>query len=176
MQSVKEILNEIKEKRLNVSEIARKTGIPVSRFHKWIVGENNPKADDADKLRIWAVKNLDKEGKNKSENDDAIQDNEPFFKLYIDSLIEQKRILEVQNEFLRRNFETSLVTIAETQHASHSTLKALSWYQAVVASGGDEGKAEEVLVKMNNKAAWYAGIGLSKDTAPLAGKNRKAEK
>jgi transposase-like protein len=59
LQPVSEILNEIKKRRLNISEIARETGIPAQRFHKWVQGSGQPKTLDAEKLKAWAFKNLE---------------------------------------------------------------------------------------------------------------------
>lgn len=59
MQPIQLILKEIKDKKLNVSEVARTAGIPVQRFHKWMQGEGKPKADDAEKLKKWAINNLE---------------------------------------------------------------------------------------------------------------------
>lgn len=59
MQTIAAILEEIKKRNLNVSEIARTTAIPEQRIYKWLKGPYKPKADDADKLKSWARKNLE---------------------------------------------------------------------------------------------------------------------
>lgn len=61
MHTIQLILNKIKETNLNISKIAKETGIPKERFYKWVKGENMPKAIDADKLRHWASENLEKD-------------------------------------------------------------------------------------------------------------------
>lgn len=81
-----------------------------------------------------------------------------YLKEYIQSLIDHKRILEEQNQFLRRNFELSLNSISTTQHALLVQLKTLAWYQADTLAGGDENKLNEELQRLGNKAAELAGV------------------
>lgn len=59
MQNPKQILDIIKERNLNVLEIARNSGIPSSRIYKWLDGKGQPKLEDSEKLLKWAKKNLD---------------------------------------------------------------------------------------------------------------------
>lgn len=59
MQTISDIIDEIKTRKLNVSKIARELDIPVSRFHKWIRKENLPKTEDDILLREWADKYLE---------------------------------------------------------------------------------------------------------------------
>lgn len=66
MHTIQDILNEIKERNLNISKIAKETAIPKERFYKWVKGENMPKAIDADKLRHWASENLGDDKNNDS--------------------------------------------------------------------------------------------------------------
>lgn len=60
MQTISDIIDEIKTRKLNVSKIARELDIPVSRFHKWIRKENLPKTEDAKLLTEWAEIYLEK--------------------------------------------------------------------------------------------------------------------
>lgn len=60
MQNPAEILDIIKEKRINVQEIERQSGIPSARLYKWLSGKGNPKTSDAVLLSKWASKHLDK--------------------------------------------------------------------------------------------------------------------
>lgn len=135
-------------------------------------------------FRDWAVLNnsiskrdQDTEAESSSVVKEALPtygyNNSELAKMYIESLKEQKRILEVQNDFLRRNFEVSLNSIAEGQHASFAQLRALGWYQAVLANDGDEKKAEAAIAAMSNKAAWFAGITVQAGKTEEAGKKRR---
>lgn len=170
---VDHLFDALSRRKVSVPKFSQISGIPKDRIYKWRQQGTNPKASDVKKITEW----LNGEEVDKNPNLDEIFKREGrFASLYIESLQEQKRILEVQNDFLRRNFETSLNSIAETQHAAHSQLKALSWYQALVSTGGDETKAEEALVRMNNKAAWYAGVGESAGNEADGGKSRKTVK
>lgn len=60
MQNVDEILNAIKERNLNVSEISRNTGIPGTRIYKWLDNKGKPKGEDSKTLQDWAKKYLEK--------------------------------------------------------------------------------------------------------------------
>lgn len=92
------------------------------------------------------------------------EDNPEYLKLYIQSILEQKRILEDQNQFLRRNFEVSLSSIAEAQQIEIAHLKALSWYSASVQSGQNEGKTNKELVKINTRVGEYLLATVKKDS------------
>jgi hypothetical protein len=73
LQNVEDILKIIKDQRLNVLEISRKSGIPSSRIYKWLDGKGNPKTEDSEKLQNWAVSNLEEVPReNKSVKDDRI--------------------------------------------------------------------------------------------------------
>lgn len=87
-------------------------------------------------------------------------------------------ILKEQNEFLRRNFEISLNSIAEGQQQAGVQLKALTWYSALVANSGDPKQAEKAMQEINNKMAWYAGVGgeSSNQTEEGSPRNTKARK
>lgn len=83
---------------------------------------------------------------------------------YLESLKEQKRILEEQNQFLRRNFEVSLNSIAEVQQASLVHIKALAWYSASVQVGENETRTVKELTKINSKVSEYLAAGVKKDS------------
>jgi hypothetical protein len=174
------LFDALKKKKISVPKFSDEADIPKDRIYKWKQQGTSPKAEDVIKVNKWLKKN----GVDINPQDENLL-NEPeinyprkneFLPLYIDSLKEQKKILEVQNDFLRRNFETSLNTIAENQYAANSQLRALSWYNALVASGGNEKKAEAEVVKMNNKAAWYAGFVKEGNIGFDAGKKNTARK
>ena len=83
---------------------------------------------------------------------------------YLQSLLEQKRILEEQNQFLRRNFEVSLSSIAEVQQVEIAHLKALAWYSASVQSGENDQKTNKELVKINTRIGEYLQASVKKDS------------
>ncbi len=167
-----------KEAGLSARELAEKLGSSISEvnIYKWEGGSIPQDPEVYIKIRDWL--NLETGINNQLNEDKPAYGNrsaDQYLKPFIESLQEQKRILEVQNDFLRRNFETSLNSIVVHQHAANSQLKALGWYQAFVANGGDEKKAETALAKMNNKAAWYAGVGEQAGTHPESDKKRKSD-
>ena len=83
---------------------------------------------------------------------------------YLESLKEQKRILEEQNQFLRRNFEVSLNSIAEVQQVEIAHLKALAWYSASVQAGENDQKTNKELVKINTRIGEYLQASVKKDS------------
>lgn len=84
--------------------------------------------------------------------------------------------LETQNEFLRRNFEVSLGTIAEGQQQVGIQLKALTWYSALVANKGDQNKADQAISEIHNRIAFYEGASDEDDSLPEVDKPRTASK
>lgn len=86
------------------------------------------------------------------------------------------QVLKEQNEFLRRNFETSLVSIVEGQQQTGVQLKALSWFSALAAAGGDEKKAQESILAINNKIAFYEGEDDEADISEKVDKGRTGAK
>ena len=94
-----------------------------------------------------------------------------YMTAYIRAILDQKRILEDtkriledQNQFLRRNFEVSLNSIAKSQDAVLLQLKTVAWFQADTRAEGDQRKVDEQLARMGNKANELAGISEKKDT------------
>jgi len=83
---------------------------------------------------------------------------------YLESLKEQKRILEEQNQFLRRNFEVSLSSIAEAQQIEIAHLKALSWYSAHVQAGENDQKTNKELAKINTRVGEFLQVTAKKDS------------
>lgn len=176
---VAKLYEALKKRKVSVPKLAAATGIDKDRIYKWKQEGTKPKADDAAIINRWIDTGAVEKSPNKYINHDGpsmVEDGDGYLAPYIDSLKEQKRILEVQNDFLRRNFETSLNSIAEGQLVANSQLKALGWYNAVVATGGDEKKAQEELVRINNKAAFYAGVdGKGSKTSDRGRKNRPGQ-
>lgn len=66
--------------------------------------------------------------------------------------------LRKDKEWLQAILATSLGSIIEGQQQSSIQLKALSWFSALQASSGDEKKAEEAMLKIGNRAAFYEGV------------------
>lgn len=89
--------------------------------------------------------------------------NDNYRDLYIEGLKDKVRILEDHNSFLSRNFEVSLNSIAQSQHAQLAYQKALVWYQAHIVTKGDEKKILAELGIVSSKAAEYAGVVSEKD-------------
>lgn len=87
-----------------------------------------------------------------------------YHTLYLDSLLEQKRILEEQNQFLRRNFEVSLNSIAEAQQIEIAHLKALSWYSAHVRAGENDQQTTKELMKINMRVGEILTTTVKKDS------------
>jgi hypothetical protein len=86
------------------------------------------------------------------------------------------QVLKDQNEFLRRNFELSLISIVEGQQQNGIQLKALTWYSALVANKGDQAKADQDILKIHNRIAAYEGVGDEEDISPQGGKRRTSSK
>lgn len=93
---------------------------------------------------------------------------ESLQELYTRSLQDQISILKEQNNFLRRNFEVSLNSIALATHATNAQLKTLTWFQANIQSGGDPKKTAKVMDTLNSKMAEYTAVGGEADI--LSGK------
>jgi len=87
-----------------------------------------------------------------------------FLHEYLESLKEQKRILEEQNQFLRRNFEISLSSIAEAQQIEIAHLKALSWYSAHVQAGENDQQTNKELAKINTRVGEFLQVTAKKDS------------
>lgn len=85
-------------------------------------------------------------------------------------------VLEEQNAFLRRNFETSLTTILEVQQQAGNQLGALTWYSALVANGRDEKKAAADLSEIHNNIASFEGVGDEDDSSQTNDKRRTSAK
>lgn len=85
-------------------------------------------------------------------------------------------VLEEQNAFLRRNFETSLTTILEVQQQAGNQLGALTWYSALVANGRDEKKAAADLSEIHNNIASFEGVGDEDDSSQTNDKKRTSAK
>lgn len=86
--------------------------------------------------------------------------------------------LEVQNEFLRRNFETSLTTILKKQDQSGKQMATVLYYTALAAHGGDHQKAIRVLAEVSNdQPVSWSGVGeggsLQKEDKPGSGGRQK---
>jgi len=79
--------------------------------------------------------------------------------LYIESLKDQIKLATEQNEFLRRNFEFSLKSIALATHSTNAQVKTLTWFQAYTQAGGDPKKTAKVMDTLNNKMAEYSAVG-----------------
>lgn len=172
--------------RILLEKLAEREGITVEAIERIKLSMRilNEWPHGKEKIEEY-IKKIEKEQLAEEELEDMTvkEDVQPFTRnksnqdsilnLYIDSLQEQKRILEVQNDFLRRNFEISLNSIAEGQQASFAQLRAMGWYQALVANGGDEKKAEAAMAAMSSKAAWFGGIASQEDKIGEGGNSRK---
>lgn len=152
----------IKEMRtklnLTQGELSLKTGIPRDRIAKWEQGKGSPKAED-----YVLLQNLMGEELPTKETPVQTEDQGEYRTLYIQSLLEQKRILEEQNLFLRRNFEISLNSIVKGQDAVLLQLKTISWFQVDTRAGGDQKKAAVLMERMGKKANELAGISEKKE-------------
>lgn len=74
-------------------------------------------------------------------------------------------VLKQQNEFLRRNFETSLITILVGQKQIGAQIKGLTWYHASAVNKGDQDGIEKDLLETNNMIAAYQGAGVEGDNS-----------
>lgn len=90
----------------------------------------------------------------------------------------RERVAELSDDkaWLKRNLETSLKSILEGQHQNGVQLKALSWYSALVASGGDPKKADQEVLKIHNRIASYEGVKGEDDSSSEGGKRRTSVK
>jgi transcriptional regulator with XRE-family HTH domain len=150
---ITETLKETRIKRgLSVLELAEVLNIPADRIYKWDQGKSAPKFEDRAKVDKWlAGKNFQQEKPSQGHNG---HNTSPGY-VPAEDLIQ---VLKEQNEFLRRNFETSLITIMESQALAGVQLKSLSWFSVLQASGGDSEKAEKMMTEINNRIAAYEGI------------------
>lgn len=146
-------LKEAMAKRgIKVPALSDQTGIPKDRVYAWYRDNTSPKTEDAIILENWL-----NEEKPSNNEDNRLHNDIPKHSGYVpaNDLIE---VLKEQNEFLRRNFEVSLNSIAEGQQQAGNQIKALSWFSALSANSGDEKKAEEAMLKINNRIAFYEGV------------------
>jgi hypothetical protein len=160
-KSLKIRLKEAMEIRgVKVPALSKHTGIPKDRIYAWYRDDTDPKSRDAEILEQWLT------GEKPSKNEDNELAKSPGF-VPAEDLIQ---VLKEQNEFLRRNFETSLITIVESQAQAGVQLKTLSWFSVLQASGGDSEKAEKMMAEINNRIAAYEGVENEGDNLNIVGK------
>lgn len=172
LKKIEKILTYIGNQSITEAEFERKSGISNGYLRNTQkrgadvtekILEKVKKSNPGDYYNIFIE---EKKGPLPAETAKANQEpakNHEYLDLYIQSILEQKRILEEQNQFLRRNFEFSLNSIAKGQDAALLQLKTLAWFQADTRAGGDQKKVAEQLERMGNKAIELAGISGKKD-------------
>lgn len=150
-------------------QVANAIGVSQKAYSMYESGERNPKSDKIIKLKALfgselfstnsevVIEEPTPKYQNKGQGGDFYQD------LYIAELKDKVRLLEEHNGFLSRNFEVSLNSIAQSQHAQLAYQKALVWYQAHIVTKGDEKKTLAELGIVSNKVAEYAGITYEKN-------------
>lgn len=149
-------IKEIRQKlNLTQGELSAKTGIPRDRIAKWEQGKGSPKAEDFTLIQKLLGEEVPAVNPPETKAD--------YLPEYIQSILEQKRILEEQNQFLRRNFEVSLSSIAEAQQVGVAHLKALAWYSASVQAGENEQETNKELIKINTRVGEYLLATVRKD-------------
>lgn len=103
VKSLKDRIKEaIKERGIRVPALALQTKIPKDRIYAWYRDGTTPKAEDVEVLENW----LSQGSSNKNGEKVSREINAGVVPAH--ELIE---VLKEQNEFLRRNFETSLAGI-----------------------------------------------------------------
>lgn len=150
---ITETLKEARIKRgLSVLELAEVLDIPADRIYKWDQGKSAPKFKDREKVDKWLT------GKNFHQDEPKTAQEAPNSPGYVPAS-DLIQVLKEQNEFLRRNFETSLINLMEGQQAASAHLKTLLRYNVEVANKEDPKRAEQDLIKVHNMLAFYAGVG-----------------
>lgn len=164
MAAGKEI-KRLRGKDVTASKAAKFIGVGVDRLRKWEERDTNPTdTGDIQKVEMYFGCSLGDLAKLKEfdfvqfprENEQVLGfTNSPGYVPASDLI----QVLKEQNEFLRRNFETSLVGLLEGQQAASAHLKTLLRYNVEVANKEDPKRAEQDLIKVHSMLAFYAGVG-----------------
>lgn len=84
--------------------------------------------------------------------------------------------LRRDKEWLQSILASSLSSIVEGQQQAGIQIKALSWFSALAAAGGDEKKAEESLLAISNRLAFYEEEEGEGDNSNIMGSKRTSGK
>jgi len=84
--------------------------------------------------------------------------------------------LEVQNEFLRRNFETSLKVLVEGQRQAEEQVSVMTYYSILALNGGDREKALAVIGELNNGSIASGGVNVGAGKSQTEGKTHTSGK
>jgi transcriptional regulator with XRE-family HTH domain len=144
-----------------VAAIAKETGYSKGNVSLYLSKKLQPSGKFIDRFYEVFKESLKKgpvssNGNRETPDNDVVKENKSPGYVPAEDLIE---VLKEQNEFLRRNFETSLNAIKEGQDQVGVQLKSLSWFSILQAAGGDQQKAEKMLLELNNRIAAYEGEG-----------------
>lgn len=163
MAAGKEI-KRLRRKDVTASKAAKFIGVGVDRLRKWEERDSNPSdSGDIAKVEAYFGVKLDELPtlqsfdfvERKALNGHQEDMKSPGYVPASDLI----QVLKEQNEFLRRNFETSLISLLEGQQAASAHLKTLLRYNVEVANREDPKKADQDLIKVHNMLAFYAGVG-----------------
>lgn len=172
MAAGKEI-KRLRGKDVTASKAAKFIGVGVDRLRKWEERDSNPN-DTGDIAKVEAYFGVKLDGLPMLKSFDFVEKraanglhegHKSAGYVPADQVIAD---LRKDKEWLQGILATSLVSIVEGQQQSGIQIKALSWFSALAAAGGDEKKAQESILAINNRIASYEGIGgeggsLSKD-------------
>ena len=165
LQIIDQIRNIIKTKNKSVLTISKETDISPYRIYKWLDNKGQPKYEDVKKLEKYFENQQEEIPTNVVYEPIASNISTDYKSLYIEqlkkneaTLTENIRLLEEQLRLANEKAAASLDYIAEASRAQLAHQKALAWYQAYQAAGGNEKKLQEELKRLNNKTAEYGDL------------------
>lgn len=171
MQMTKPLKDRLKEvmelRRVKVPALSEQTGIPKDRIYAWYRDNTSPKAEDQIRLEKW----LNGETSTKENVFSGTSANQSVEEKSVPGFVPADQViadLRRDKEWLQSILGTSLASIVEGQQQTGIQLKALSWFSALAAAGGDEKKAQDSILAINNRMAFYEGVGDEGDSQKTA--------
>lgn len=159
MAAGKEI-KRLRGKDVTASKAAKFIGVGVDRLRKWEERDTDP-VDTGDRAKVEAYFGVKLEQLNTLKSFDFVEKKAENAQKGAPGFVPADQViadLRKDKEWLQAILGTSLATILEGQQQTEVQLKAISWFQALAAAGGDEKKALESIAAINNKIAFYEGV------------------
>lgn len=144
-----------------VADIAKATGFSKGNVSQYINRKSTPSENFIEKFYVAFKESFKKVPRGPQKETQDVHQTSPGY-VPAQDLIE---VLKQQNEFLRRNFETSLITILVGQKQIGAQIKGLTWYHASAVNKGDQDGIEKDLLETNNMIAAYQGAGVEGDNS-----------
>lgn len=113
MEKIEDLLEKIKRGEVNITKLAKETGIPATRMYKWKDRDSDISLSDAKKLALWGKLDLDK-----SLNSDEEEENKD--KTIADLAYSTRRLTDNNTELV----EMQRQLLNKYVFSSHGTGKA----------------------------------------------------